>query len=123
MSLKLTSNFIKQVFNLCPITNLDGDDHSKVRDKAMFTKAIFTEGLGLLGDAFIQAKIKGNPLADLNLIGSIDAPINNMEHKIWLEEKITHRDGSIKIMKGSAKKVAIYLCSELGLPVSKELRG
>lgn len=123
VSLKLTSNFIKQVFNLCPIETLDGDDHSKVRDKAMFTKAIFTEGLGLLGDAIIQAKIKGNPLADLNLISTIDAPIDNMEHKVWLEEKITHRDGSIKIMKGSAKKVAIYLCSELGLPVSKELRG
>ncbi|MBE8232925.1 MAG: hypothetical protein HAW67_04260, partial [Endozoicomonadaceae bacterium] len=112
MSKELCTGFLKQVFTILPLQLLDSDEQ-RVHANMMFTKAIFANGLGYVGrslfeEMLIDESVTWEKLKNLTL------PIADKDDKAWLSHKVTMKDGNtIKIIKGTDKRIAALICNEM----------
>lgn len=118
---ELCKQFLNAVFTTLPINILDTDNYKECHDNTMFTKAIFANALGYVGQSIFDELIAGtkNDFSDLT---RIKMPITSKQDKYWQKSKVTMNDeGVIKIIRGTDKRIASLICHDLRIFPCKSL--
>ncbi|MBE8232318.1 MAG: DGQHR domain-containing protein [Endozoicomonadaceae bacterium] len=112
VTVSICTSFLGRVFDIMPTEMLDSDNH-KVHEDVMFSKAIFADALGFVGRSLLDEMLIDEQ-ANWTQIKTLSLPIDSKIDKQWLKNKVTFDDeGRIKIIKGTNKRLASLICSEL----------
>ncbi|MEE1978953.1 DGQHR domain-containing protein [Shewanella xiamenensis] len=118
LSLNLCQEFLREAISQIPTDMLDGQDFKTQHDAAMFTKVVFTNGLGLLGRSIFDSIVSGSTVS-FEALKNVNLPIDNKGDKFWLKNNVTTADH--KIVRGSDKRIGSLMCQHLKVFPTLEL--
>ncbi|WP_281189031.1 DGQHR domain-containing protein [Vibrio harveyi] len=103
------------IFKTFPLHDLDSKDWRQFHDKALFTKALYAQGLGYLArsviDEALDSQMKLNYLVFDKLA---NLPQFDLGHQVWVSQEIAHKvDKKTKITPKCDLKIGAFLCREL----------
>jgi len=119
LSFELCRDFLSRVFAILPVAKLDTGEVT--HENAMFTKAIFLNALGyvgrsLLDELLLDDKVSWDKLSELSI------PLVCKNDAYWQKQKVTMvDDGSVKIIKGTDRRIGAIICRELRIYPCLEL--
>jgi DGQHR domain-containing protein len=119
MSFELCRDFLSRVFAILPVKLLDSGEVT--HEDAMFTKAIFLNAMGyvgrsLLDEMLVDEQVGWDKLAVLNI------PLKSKSDPYWVKQKVTMvDDGSVKVIKGTDRRIGAIICRELRIYPCLEL--
>ena len=116
----ICESFLQKIISALPVHSLDVEDFADPHDSSMFTKSIFAHALGYVGKAlFAEMLVDEN--ASWDKICPLSIPINDKQAPFWQTEKITWNDeGSVKIIRDTAKRMAAVLCLAWNIHLGEE---
>lgn len=118
VSLNLCRDFLRQAISKFPAEMLDDKNFKARHDAAMFTKVVFTNGLGLLGRSIFDAIISGSD-DSFEVLKNLSLPIADKTDKFWQRNNVTTADH--KMVRGSDKRIGSLLCQHLKVYPTLEL--
>lgn len=117
----LCESFLGRVFSILPLAELDTDAHTARHDELMFTKAIFAKALAYTGRSLVDEMLLDDTIS-WSKFDAITLPILSKADKFWLKNNVTMLDGdSIKIIKGTDRRIGNLLCRQLRIYPCQEL--
>lgn len=121
VTLGICRDFLKEAISKFPVNMLDGQDYKSQHEAAMFTKVVFTNGLGLLGRSIFDAiVVNGTGDDSFSVFQNLNLPIADKADKFWIKHSVvTHEDH--KIVRGSDKRIGALLCQHLKVFPTLEL--
>lgn len=117
-TVKLCKAFLSRVFDIMPLHELDDkSNHSSL----IFSRAIFANALGYVGRSLFDEMLDNEKLS-WDSIKQLNLPISDKEDPHWQKCNVTMKDGdSVKIIKGTDKRLAYLICRELRIYPCEEL--
>lgn len=120
----VVSPYLTVFFNLFPLDQLEYID----RESAMFTKAIFWQGVAWVIRSVMEDAITNNTIVDWSLLNKLtDLPLGDMTDSFWLKAKVviesegTNGTKKFNMLKGSEKAMGRALCQYLRVFYSSDL--
>jgi len=120
-SLELCKQFIGRLCSVLPFSVLDADNYAEVHEQAVFTKAVFANALAYVGRSIVDEMVLNDGMT-WEVLTSLPMPLLNKLDKYWLKSKVTmDDDGSLKIIKGTERRIGALICRELRVFPCQEL--
>ncbi|ELP5729236.1 DGQHR domain-containing protein [Vibrio vulnificus] len=110
-----------------PLNTLTTEQWKTYHQKALFTKALFANGLAYTARCLAEeAMIAEESINWAKMHNIAKAPIDDMAHAEWLKFNVTYKDETsnkqtIKIMKGCDKRIARVLCAQMKIMPSLDI--
>ncbi|MFV7771705.1 DGQHR domain-containing protein [Shewanella marisflavi] len=112
-SYALCEGFLKRLFAILPVEELDSDEYAVIHENSMFTKAIFANACGYVGRSIVDEMLIDESVT-WEKLAKPSLPILSKEDKYWQKSRVTMDDnGAIKIIKGTDRRIGALLCREM----------
>ncbi|KLV03520.1 hypothetical protein ABT56_18985 [Photobacterium aquae] len=114
--------FVLNILNNLPVELLFGQDWRKFHEEALFTKALFANGVALVGLSLIEQSAYSGSIEWSKLDRMSELPIVDMSNDLWVKYGVcSNENGKVKIIRGCDKKIARVLCNQLNIMPSMEI--
>ncbi|ELC9582608.1 DGQHR domain-containing protein [Vibrio vulnificus] len=106
---------IPPILSSLPVDELDGGEWKKAHDRALYTKALFAQGLGYLARSVIEESYENGVKVDYSVFTNLSSlPLDDMGNDFWLENQVTFEGKTkVTIVPKCDLKIGSLLCRRL----------